>query len=895
MKKVLISFVSLISILAVFSVSALESEFQGKMIEKIQFQGLVKAKEKSLQSALFLSAGMVFKDDQAGKDLKNLYGFGYFDHVALDVVLKEDKVVLTYIVKEKPWIELLEINGNNEIKTEDILKALTNKEGKFFDSFAEEKDRKAIIAEYAKEGFVGTKVHFSTKPTKKPEELLYIIDIEEGEKIFIEKVYIKGIPKKAKEPWRVVTDEMIQKNNKNNFSPAYLNSLSQEIIQKHQFTDKQLADIKDSSAFLFEEDLIGAMDKTREPWIGRIKTFPFDEVEFTADKDRVVQYAKDRGFLKFKILNSSAEIKEIDPVSKKKGYVITLEVETGDQYTFSGIEIKGNTKINTPDLMEYMSMKPGDLYNDSAFMDFFRNCYIDYQSLGFFYSKLTPKETLDEEKKQISFLMDVYEGDQVHIENIYILGYDKTELPVIDRELRMREGEIYDLSKLIRTRDRLIKTQFFSNALFEPKTGSEEGLIDLFWKVEEAKTGMLTLGGGWGTLSGITGFVQVSELNLFGKGYNVSIRGDIGAKRQAISASFGSGWIGYLPIRYSFSVAYSWQELDIIPMYDRNGDGVWDKIYDNGDGQGLIIRNEKDYSDFYQYSDQDRNGNGIPGEEADKYDADRYVKKQSFSIGAGLGYSISEYWGVGANQSFALNKYYDPHNINVDNIFEDDEYRLKSLLNKGKFELTTRTGFGISYDSSDNPLTPTKGLVFSPSINFYGLMGGYNKFTSYSVNLAGYLSVLSFKKYRLNVVWANFISLETLGKLPFSSNRTMYAENKLSFDGMRELKGWEEYVYEDDMKGLSKITLGSELRIPIPGTENLLWWAFFFDGGYVHPEDFKFAFDSKRWYFSEGFGLKVEIPMFPIRLYWAKRMLWEKGWFKVKSGFNFVLSISGFF
>jgi hypothetical protein len=35
--------------------------------------------------------------------------------------------------------------------------------------------------------------------------------------------------------------------------------------------------------------------------------------------------------------------------------------------------------------------------------------------------------------------------------------------------------------------------------------------------------------------------------------------------------------------------------------------------------------------------------------------------------------------------------------------------------------------------------------------------------------------------------------------------------------------------------------------------------------------------------------------MFPIRLYFAKRLMWDDKWFKEVSDWTFVLSIAGFF
>lgn len=874
------------------------ADFEGKFIKKVYFTGLIKAEEKKLKSTLSLTEGIKFEAESSSKDFKNLYSLGYFEDIQLDIKEEEGKLVLNYIVTERPWIVEIKFKGNNEVSDSTIRKLLSNKEEAFYDPYVLELDKEKILKEYVKEGYVGTEVSFNIERTEKPEkptEVDLIVEIKEGEQIYIEKIEIKGTV---------------------NMDP---------------------------------DDLKKKMDTVSEPKYLGIKTFGFDLFEYEAtEKAKMIQYGKDNGYINFKVKDTKVEKKtvgEIKPTkievkendyfnfggveisgkqilkmyqekAERKAYFISIDVEEGDQYTFNGIEIFGNKKIATKELMSALDLKPGELYNDSKFMDFMRNAYMEYQSAGFFYSKITPKENRDEQNKTISYKIDFYEGDKVHIENMYIVGNTKTATYVIDRELRLREGEIYDFSKLLKSRERLMKTQFFQSAMFDPKTGSEEGLIDLFWKIEEGKTGLLTLGGGWGTLSGWTAFMQVSELNLFGKGLNLSLRGDYGQKRQAISTSLGGRYIGYMPISWSFSVSYSWQENNQVPLYDR-GKVDTDPLSPT---YGQIISSKKDgiaeiyYPGDGKYHNYYQNGHyyNLPygayegdtrGDRSKTYISDSdeyYFKTQTVGLGVGLGYNMTDEWHTGVSQNVTFSKYYHPYNITVANIVDDPKYKLGTFLSSDKYWASTRTGFSITYDTTDNYLTPTKGFLFAPSASFYGLMGGYNKFTDGTLDLSNYLTLLKHKRLKWNLVWANHIAISTLTTLPGKDEIELSTDYQLSFDGMRDLKGWGDYVGYDNYRGFSKVSLGSELRIPIPGTENLLWGALFFDGGKTWKET---AFQNSRqmtalseYLYSYGFGLKIEIPMFPIRFYFAKRLLWQNGWFREQDDkWQFVLSISGFF
>ena len=1021
------------------------SDYQGKIIKEIHFFGLHNAEEDKLTPALYLSQGMEFVDEKASKDLKNLYEFGYFENIRLEIIEENGQLTLNYIVEERPQIFKIEIrkkktfddedyeimgqfeykawdeisifdfeyhvlkavqkrkmdeaknqedyeyikkayqkneedmiyeltsdadedkvieifqsihfqyedpeDASLEIKRKDILKFMKNKEWEFYNPYYVKKDEKKILEEYVKEGFAETEARTDDSLLK--DSGVLVIEIKEGKKINIQKLDILGTGnidpddlkdtmEKISEPrylgikdyqlplfandFKEDKDKMIKFAKSQGYMKFKIDQISVlvkysflelmerigAVLENADFEGDKIEIILDGLKKVFETDgfnpdkakidsilkSIAGTDEQKKA-VETIKTYIFNRLELLNNEKTILEKTLAE---KLKMPDIKIEIKSETTVhpEEESGYYLSFKIEEGPQYTFGKIELAGNEKITTKSLFEGFDMEEGSVYNDTKFEEFMRNSYMSYQSNGFFYSKITPIPKVDEEKKVISYVIDIYEGEKVHIENMYIIGNSKTETPVIDREFRIREGEIYDFSKILRTHERLMKSQFFANAEFEPKTGSEEGLIDLFWKVEEGKTGMLTMGGGYGTLSGFTLFGQISELNFLGKGYNLSFRGDYGQKSQSLSTSFGSRWIGYIPVSYSFSISYKWAQNDVIPSYDRDHNGLIDKYYNNGSGMSLY---NEGASDFDNYSDEDRNGDGMASSTADALDDERYFKSQSLVFGLGFGYSISEYWGAGARQSLSFSKYYDAKNITVDNLYEDDEYRLRTLLKTGKYEPVTQTGFSVSYDSTDNYLTPTKGIVFSPDVTFYGLQGGYNQFINYSVDLSGYLTLKEIKKYKWNLVWANHIGISTITALPFKNSPKLYSENRLDFDGIRELRGWENQLYDDKVKGLGKVSLGSELRIPIPGTQNLLWWAFFFDGGNVSD---KGGFDDlplklKDFYYSTGWGLKIEIPMFPIRLYFAKRLKWEDGFFKDQQpglglgNWTFVLSIAGFF
>lgn len=929
------------------------SQYEGMIIDKIQFKGIMNSDEDRLKDSLFLKKGMKFKDEQAENDFKNLYAFGYFTDIKLDIeTTNNQKLVITYILKEKPFVKEIELQGNNAVRDDDIMKVLSNKRDIFYNPFQLEKDKEEILKLYVKEGYIGTQVFFETQIDKK-NRLTFKVVVWEGYRIYIKEVDINGdlllnrdnlrdnLPH-IKAPsalsfktypfdnteYKINRILFIQHGKNNGFINFKILKTDIKVIISYK---GYLKDLRSKFSTYIEKkplsNLIQKLDqnfekKDFETALATLQNFVEKEAKPSySDKEEekewrdMTQWAKGqltlyknvRSILKDQLPKDSNLSVEYSNSSKNQGYYITYTIDEGKRYVFGGVRIRGNKKIKTKKIRDKLDLEIGEVYNDLKFIKFVQGSYSMYKHFGYFYAKVTPIRELDEEKKAVYYTIDIYEGDQVHIENMYIVGNSKTLTKVIDRELRIKEGEVYDYSKLVRSRERLTRTQYFKVAEFQEKVGSEEGLIDVFWRVEENRTGMLTIGGGYGTLTGFNIFGQVKESNLFGAGYTGTIKAQYGQTARSVTLSFGSSWIGYIPLSYSISASFGWQKVYTVPKYDRDQNGVWDKVVYRDGAYRLWQEGQAHFDD---YTDYDRNGNynptsngvtvgnvatGFDYEDDDESDAGHNYKKHVISFGISMGYPIAEYWRVYAGQGFMYAKYSDPNKINWDYLYEDDEYRLKSLLKSEKFELTTSSSLSLSFDNTDNTLTPSKGVKFRPSVIFYGVEGGYNRFTLLSVDMSAYVTFIRLKKSKWNLIWANHLYAGTITKLPGAEKRYLYAERRLRFDGTTEMRGWQEEVDEEYLKGLGKVSFSSELRIPIIGTNNLLWWTFFFDAGNVTQVGASLPTDLEDYKFSYGFGLRIEMPMFPIRFYFGKRMLWNNGWFDEEDGFNFVLSIAGFF
>src|SRR5579871_5957652 len=113
-KRILLS---LFLLLGVFS-STWAAEF---VIKAIDVQGLQRIEVGTVYNAIPVSVGDTFDTDTESADLvRIIYQTGHFSHVEVDRAGN----TLIIRVKERPVIGKIEVTGNEDIDTEDLLEAL---------------------------------------------------------------------------------------------------------------------------------------------------------------------------------------------------------------------------------------------------------------------------------------------------------------------------------------------------------------------------------------------------------------------------------------------------------------------------------------------------------------------------------------------------------------------------------------------------------------------------------------------------------------------------------------------------------------------------------------------------------------------------------------------------
>lgn len=404
--------------------------------------------------------------------------------------------------------------------------------------------------------------------------------------------------------------------------------------------------------------------------------------------------------------------------------------------------------------------------------------------------------------------IDISEGI---VEDIVIVGNEKTKNYVITRELKLKKGKPFNKFLASRSMERLYNLGYFEDVnmkLLPGKTNEHDVIIEI--DVIEQKTGIVTVGAGYSDADGTVGIIELGDTNFRGTGDKVNLHWEFGGA--------GDGK------NYTLSYTRPW-------------------INDNGDSLGASIFNR-----IYEYDDYDANGDKVAeydkrrkgwnltwGHVSDEYRTNYFNFESSKE-------SYDDHDGFETGE--VMDKYLAKNNIT--DYHDSDWY--KAIMDN--FGTTNSFTFTHVFDNRDNYFNASKGrrISFAAQWGGHGLGGDYDfyKFTAEG----------RFYKALGN---GHILALRLMGG---------YIDGDVSYGNLFDLGGSDTLRgYEDDQfKGKKMYAATLEYRFPIAKkVQGVLFtdagstWGI--DEGKIpwYTDD-----DSLNW--SVGVGIRLQTPIGPIRL-----------------------------
>ena len=477
----------------------------------ISITGLKKFSEETVRIFTGLRTGQTIKlpGDKLTSAIKKLYESKQFSSV--DVYLARidgNTVYLQFDVQELPRLNSVKINGLKKSKAKDLINEADLKQGAMVTDNLIVTTKNYFTKKYTDKGYLKTKVNLDIKKdTGDVNSVNMDVFIDKGSRIKIKDIIFTGN-----------------------------NTLSSAKLRK-------------------------AMSNTKRKFVGRFwKASKFIEEDYKEDLESILDKYSRLGFRDARILSENITWNDDNTIN------ININLEEGKQYRFAEILFIGNKEFTDEQLNRILRIEKGDVYNGAVLKERVKgdgsptseDLSTLYQDNGFLFSQVNAVET-KVKNDSITVEIRIREDEKARIRKVTVSGNDKTNDHVIFRELRVKPGDLFSRSAIIRSIREIGQLGFFdTNVVPDVKPDYQNKTTDIDFTVVEKGGSQIELQGGYGggSFIGTLGlsFNNFSIRNIFNKeaykplpmgdGQRLSLRLQSSRTFNTYSFSFTEPWLG---------------------------------------------------------------------------------------------------------------------------------------------------------------------------------------------------------------------------------------------------------------------------------------------------------------------------------------------------------------
>lgn len=221
----------------------------------------------------------------------------------------------------------------------------------------------------------------------------------------------------------------------------------------------------------------------------------------------------------------------------RAGAELIFEVQPGQRTFFGAIQLEGVQKLDKEAIYVLVKQKNTEPFNVTKLEAikntitnlYLREGYSDIQVKGGYSNG--ENYSISQDQKQADVKLLIVEGQQYYVGDVFVEGNKRTDADVIERELRLKRGDKYDLQKVRGSEDDISQLGLFSRVEIITSTSPKSNSIkDLRIIVVETKRGFGEVGLGGSYIEPrfrARTFLGLAYKNLFGRNQTASARTEI--------------------------------------------------------------------------------------------------------------------------------------------------------------------------------------------------------------------------------------------------------------------------------------------------------------------------------------------------------------------------------
>ncbi|MBX9838534.1 MAG: outer membrane protein assembly factor BamA, partial [Silvanigrellaceae bacterium] len=483
------------------------SQWEQTSVSKITIVGNKTVTNEAILNLMAIKVGTKLTQSLVSNDIKSIFGSSYFQDVKIDKTSDNELIIS---VVEKPTVNDIFYEGFEIVSASSIKDKILTKKYTIVDEKKLSQDLRSIEQAYTEKGYYLSKPTYTLEQTEQG-SVNIVFQVKENRPIQIRKV---------------------------------------DLLGNEYFSDSELQSFMATKPF---------------SWMSILSSSGLYKDEFiAADQQNITYYYRDNGYAEATVASPLSRLEK-----NKRDIGVSFFIEEGERFNIGKITISGDLIDSENELKEQLLLKENEIYRISKFNYDMKALKVIYGDKGYAFAYIYPTFNIDRVKKLYDINYNVTKGEKAYFRKITVEGNVKTRDNVIRRALRVSEGQLFNSTKLDKSKVNTERLGFFETVQIIQEPDQANNAMDLKVIIKEKPTGKISASLGASpdvSGSGVTFFGQgqYQEPNLLGKAYNIGLTGQISPNQQdtskfnySIGVNFGNPSIFDSPWSYGLGANYS--------------------------------------------------------------------------------------------------------------------------------------------------------------------------------------------------------------------------------------------------------------------------------------------------------------------------------------------------
>ncbi len=405
---------------------------------------------------------------------------------------------LTIRVSEYPMLNIVDFQGNNRLKDEELADAITSKSRLVYSPAQAEADAATLTEIYRAKGRMAASI--SPKIIRRDDNRVDLVfEIAEGKVVEIERL---------------------------------------SFIGNRDFSDRRLRQVLQTKQAGFLRRLI------------QRDTFVPERVEL--DKSLLRDFYLSRGYIDFQVLDATADVSR-----ERDATFVAFTVQEGRSFKIGAVstvsEIDG---VDSAEFDAVSKLRSGTTYSPQAIESNVARMENLAIEKGLNFMRVEPRVERDDRAGTVDITFALVRGERVFVERIDIEGNTTTVDQVVRRQFKSVEGDPFNPREIRQAAERIRALGYFVDANVDAQPGNGPDQVVVNVNVEEAPTGSISFGATYGTTNGLGFNIAYSETNFLGRGQALSFSIQTGTNNQDSSFSFTEPALLGRDLKFKLNAAY---------------------------------------------------------------------------------------------------------------------------------------------------------------------------------------------------------------------------------------------------------------------------------------------------------------------------------------------------